>query len=72
MGFASGLKLFLYYLSFPITMLLGWILTALAVVAAPFLLFIRYSLHGCSLPFRFLARFEVRVGCRCAVQSDSC
>lgn len=61
MGFVSGLRLFLYYLSLPMTVLLGWILTALAVVAAPFLHFIQYILHGCSLPFYFLARFEVRV-----------
>lgn len=67
MGFASGLESFLYYLCLPIVVLLGWTVNALAFVAVPFLHLLQYVLHACSLPFRFLARFEVCASCRHAI-----
>lgn len=49
----------LYYLVFPLQILLKWLLIALGVIGAPLLHLAHYILHACLWPLRFLARFEV-------------
>jgi len=49
----------LYYLVFPLLILLNWVHIALGVIAAPLLHLGHYILHACLWPLRILARFEV-------------
>jgi len=61
MGYLSALTTFLYYLLYPIAVLLGWIFALLAIVAAPFL-YLGHCIiiYTCWYPFHILAKFEVR------------
>jgi hypothetical protein len=63
MGYLSALTTFVYYLLYPIAVLLGWIFALLAIVAAPFLYLGHYIIYACWYPFHILAKFEVR-SCR--------
>ena len=49
----------LYYLIFPLVVILKWLLIALGVIVAPLLHLGQYILHACLWPLRFLAKFEV-------------
>ncbi|KAI4247060.1 MAG: hypothetical protein L6R40_001725 [Gallowayella cf. fulva] len=58
MGSVVILKVLLYYLLYPIFVIVKWIGIILLALAAPFINTAYYVLLGCVWPLRFLARLE--------------
>lgn len=59
MSYLSFVSAVVYYLLYPIFLLLQAILTILLFLAAPFIHLVHYIAYACWWPFHILAKFEV-------------